>query len=347
MNYKYDKPLSEMIIKDIIKKHFPDQKISILNEITNSFVNSVYSFKLGSERNFILKFNNPRWPKKQQREIESMMKAKLETTIPIPEIVAISSPGDSYMYMIQEKAPGVELRQAIRSNKLSSDEINSIIKTIGSYLGELHKIKFAFFGDFSSVYSEVDRTLNYIWGNRFDNWSDCFTAFCFDILHWVDRDSFPNYHSKLEKKILEYVQLIPDTQDACFVHSDFQPSNIIVDNGRVSAIIDFEWSFAGSASFDFHMTRAGFHFSEFPTFSESNIYTKYSDLTFDIIDKLFTEGYMSTNNQKLKSYPKDFLDFIWLLYMVGSWSWTTQSSSEVEISKFKDDIQNLYTKLFD
>lgn len=347
MTYKSSKPITKKQLNKIINNHFPEQKLLEIIEITESFVNPVYSFSLDNSEQFILKINNPRWPYKQQREIEAIKKAKAETTLPIPNLIAFSSPKDSFRYLILEKAPGIELREAVNNEKLTSNEIIEIIKHIGSFLGQLHNISFDFYGDFSSVYNLIDKNKNYLWGNRFESWPMCFKAFCLDIINWVDRESFSHYRKKIKEKINEYMELMPESENPCFVHSDIQPSNIIVNNTEISAIIDFEWSFAGSPSFDYHMTQAGFYFSIFPTLSSSRMYKTYSDINLERVKQAFLEGYRFTNNLLLKSIPPDLIDFIWLLYMIGSWKWTKQTSTKSELENFKNNIHSLYSKLID
>ncbi|NHJ39667.1 MAG: phosphotransferase [Asgard group archaeon] len=345
MSYKSSIPITKKQLSKIIKEHFPEQKIIKIVEITESFVNPVYSFSLDTYEEFILKVNNPRWPFKQQREIEAIKKAKTNTSIPIPNIITYSITNDPFSYTIFEKAPGIELREAINKEKLTSKEIINIIKKIGSYLGQLHNISFNFYGDFTSVYKLVDKNRNYLWGNRFDNWLSCFKAYCYDIINWVDKESFSNYRPKLKEKINEYMEQMPESENSCFVHSDIQPSNIIINETGISAIIDFEWSFAGSPSFDYHITQAGFYFSIFPTLSDSKMFKIYPDITLEKIRHAFLEGYRLNNNFTLKSMPPDLMDFIWLLYMIGSWNWTKQTSTKSELKRYKEDIQSLYSKI--
>lgn len=347
MAYKSDEQIIKKQLIKIIKNHFPNKKILKLTEITESFVNPVYSFSLDSNEQFILKFNNPRWPYKQQREIEAIIKAKSKSSVPIPNIIVFSSSESKFKYVIYDKAPGIELRKAVNSKELTSNEILNIVKKIGSYLGQLHKISFDFFGDFSSVYDLVDKTKNYLWGNRFESWTSCFEAYCLDILNWADRKSFPQYRKKLNKKIHEFMKIFPKSESPCFVHSDIQPSNIIINKNEISAIIDFEWSFAGSASFDFLLTQAGFYFSLFPTLSSSRMYKTYSDINLETIKQVFLDGYRLTNKATLKSMSSDLNDFIWLLYMIGSWEWTKQTSARNELDKYEADIHALYSRLID
>lgn len=347
LSYKINFPITNKLLDTIIKEHFPNNEIKSLSELEFSFVNSVYQFQLSDGSHYILKFNNPRWPYKQEREINAMELVRKRTSIPIPKIIVEHTSNDktNLTYMIQEKAPGINLRETILSGELTESEIIHLISKTGSYLGEMHSIKFDFFGDILPPKETKSNSDSNFWGKRFTNWSDCFTAFCVDILNWIDKESFPKYRKKIKRKITDYARKYPDYSQASFIHSDIQPSNIIVNNKEISALIDFEWAFAGSPSFEYSITRAGFYFSVFPSLSLSNIYSNYNNITKDTIDTAFLQGYRKTANHKLHDPPSDLTDFIWLLYMIGSWNWSIQTSTHEEIKQFKNDIHILYKKL--
>jgi len=247
--------------------------------------------------------------------------------------------------MIQEKASGRDFREAILSGALSESEVLDLISKTGSYLGEMHSVKFDFFGDILPIHKNKQNKNSYFWGKQFPDWQACFIAFCKDILNWVDTESFPQYRKKINEKILEYANLYPDYTKASFIHSDIQPSNIIIDNKKISAIIDFEWAFAGSPSFEYSITRAGFYFSIFPSLSISNIYSRYSNITKEVIDDAFLQGYRKITKQEIFDPPYGLTDFIWLLYLIGSWNWSVQISSKDQIKELEDDIHRLYKEL--
>jgi aminoglycoside phosphotransferase (APT) family kinase protein len=340
--YKSKINLSKKKIYSIIQEKFPNSKITSVTSIEDSFVNPIFSFVLQSGEEYILKVNNPQWPSKQNREIYAINYVSEHTSIPVPRIIADSTDG-SLSYLIMEKVTGIDLRNAVLSGSISSDDFLFLVKEIGSYLGQMHSLTFDFFGDMLTTNQILDNQ-QFFWGKQFKTWSDCFRAFCLDMLHWVDTTSFPDYRSLLREKINYYSSKMTDTEKACFVHSDIQPTNIIVNQDRISAIIDFEWSYAGSPSFDFFLTKAGFYFSAFPSLTPSKMYQNYPTISKDIIDRTFLNGYQITNKQPLISMPDDLMDFIWLLYMVGSWDWATQSSTIEEIKKHKEDIHELYLK---
>ena len=350
MPFKSDIPISEKKVHEIITHNFPNETIISIEEIKRSFVNPVYAIVLSNGQNFILRINNPHWPDKQKRELNALKLAQEKTSIPIPKTILFDSNQKliPYDYMIQEKAPGLELNTAITSEQLDEDQFERIIEQLASYLGELHSIQFDFFGDFSLKDvnpPKQDATISdRLWGSKYANWQSCFRAFCFDNLNWVDTSSFANMRKPLIKKIDEFSKMIPQPETACFVHSDIQPTNILVQKGKISAILDFEWSYAGSSSFDYSLTLAGLSFDSFPSLDKSNALSNYKALTKERIEKLFLDGYRKTYKGKIYSEPEGLGDFIWLLYMIGSWNWSIKSSSKEEISVMEKNIHDLYSR---
>lgn len=350
MPFKSEIPISEKNVHEIISNNFPNETINSISEIKRSFINPVYDIALSGDQNYILRINNPQWPNKQKRELEALKIAQEKTTIPIPKIALFDFEKQliPYDYMIQEKAPGIELNTAITSGQLNEDQFVKIIEQLASYLGELHSITFDFFGDFSLKDSEPikqEATENdRLWDSKYTDWQSCFKAFCFDNLNWVDTSSFANMRKPLIKKIDEFSKIIPQPATASFLHSDIQPTNILVKNGEISAILDFEWSYAGSASFDYDLTLAGLYFDNFPSLEESYVLTIYNTLTKERIEKLFLIGYKKTYKGKIYSEPEGLRDFIWLLFMIGSWTWAVKSSTKEEIQQYEKDIHELYSR---
>lgn len=348
MPYKSQIPLSEKQIHKIIQDHFPNEKSIRISEIEKSFVNPVYEFKLSNNESYILKVNNPEWPTKQTRELKAMVIAEKNTTIPLPQVIADQLTTDThpFSYLIFEKLPGNDLRDIVEQNLITKKEFLSIVRKVGFHLGELHSITFDHFGDFCvKQENNSKKSSNYFWGKQFTNWADCFKAFCYDMLNWVDRTSFPNYRKPLEWKINELSEKIEEPNEkGCFVHSDIQPTNILIKNGRITGIIDFEWSYAGSPSFDFHLTKAGFYFSAFPSLDESIIITQL-DMNQEEIHKELLAGYQTSYKKQLANISDELFDFVWLLYMIGSWNWSVSSSTPEEIKAYEKSIHELFSRL--
>jgi len=346
MSYKTREPLSSQTLQKMIVKHFPKQKISSIHEVSQSFVNRVYFFRLNNGAEFFLKINNPLWSFKQKRELEAIALVKEKTTVPVPTIRAISPPDEPLTYMIMEKAPGRELGSALRSAQWSKTAFLDVIKDVGGYLGELQKVSFDFYGDFSAPSLSPSKVPSTLWGQQFSAFSECLNAFCFQVLNWVDTESFPKIRKRLIKIIPRYLETIEDHSPACLVHSDIQPSNIIVEGKKITAIIDFEWAFAGTSNLDFHLTKAGFCFSSFPSLASDSSFSAFFQVSEEELTHALMTGYSARSSKPIVPYPDNFGEFIWLLYIIGSWRWITESSTPQEIDQLKDGVYSLFRQLF-
>jgi len=62
---------------------------------------------------------------------------------------------------------------------------------------------------------------------------------------------------ELTKQIMEELLDHPatDWRESCFVHGDIvNPSNILVENGEITGILDFEWALVGDPAWEFAFT---------------------------------------------------------------------------------------------
>ncbi|MCF2144694.1 MAG: aminoglycoside phosphotransferase family protein [Candidatus Heimdallarchaeota archaeon] len=346
MSYKTKRPLSKKTVQKLLLQHFPHQSVESFQEVPKSFVNKVYSFRVSSGEEYILKVNNPHWPEKQRREALALTLVKEQTSIPVPMIYAQSPPKSPISYLILEKVPGVELKDALREGLLEQTTALKLFKEVGRYLGELQKISFDFFGDFS-VGSLSHSSSNFLWGRTFPTFKECLRAFAFEVLNWVDTNTFPAIRKKLHKVIPTYLEQIHDPSSPCLVHSDIQASNILIQDGTISALLDFEWAFAGTSSFDLTLAKAGFYFSTFPSLApNSSPLALTEDNYFKEISRALDAGFQSSSSQPVIPYPEDFPAFVWLLYLIGSWRWTTRLLSFAERRRLKRKILSLSAQFF-
>jgi Ser/Thr protein kinase RdoA (MazF antagonist) len=346
--YKENIKISTDDLLTIIRKDFPEEAINDLSPLPNSFINPIFKITLTNSSSYILKINNPHWPQKQTRELYAMRLAASKTSLPIPRVVNSHDASDffPFSYHIQEYVSGFDLRKAVIEYQMTGNEFLSVIKKIGHFLGELHNISFNLFGDFTIPLEKcssfvVETREQFLWHNQFKTWPECFRAYCLDVLYWVDRSSFSSYRPKLREKIEKFMDEIHIPPYPCFVHSDIQPSNVIISNKKVVGIVDFEWAYAGSAYFDYLLTSTGFSTSLYPTFETSSLLSVLPEIDPQKIARSFLSGYVETSNIRLKRERKELADFVSLLYLIGSWNWYKQSSSSSEITLLEKRIREL------
>jgi Ser/Thr protein kinase RdoA (MazF antagonist) len=198
-----------------------------MNEVEDSHSSSVYKCTLVNGENVFLKI--PFSKLKFQRELEAYEILKGRVAIPI--LINYWS-GD-------EECPGAFLLSEFKGKPLTYKTTPSIAYQVGILHAEMHSIR-----------PTAERVLTGI-KNEFPNWSqfveDQFYSFAEDVKEILDEPLFKKAIGKFE----EMKQQLPSPDGPSFVHMDFRPANIIVDDDKVLGMIDFESVRFGSTEVDF------------------------------------------------------------------------------------------------
>lgn len=68
-----------------------------------------------------------------------------------------------------------------------------------------------------------------------------------DVQQWLGPDTFKKVQRILNQESQRLAEL---DAESCFVHGDFNPSNILIDQGQVSGVLDWDYSHAGTPYMD-------------------------------------------------------------------------------------------------
>lgn len=207
-------------------QQFGLQVLSI-NEVEDSFSSTVYKCTLPNTENVFLKISFSKL--KYQRELEAY--EILKGSVSIPVMLDYWS-GD-------EECAGALLLSELKGKPLTSKATPTVAYQVGVLHAEMH-----------SISPPANKVLMGI-KNEFPNWSNFvehqFYSFAKDVKDILDEQLYKKSIEKFEKMKQE----LPSPDGPRFVHMDFRPANIIVDNDKVSGIIDFESVRFGSTEIDF------------------------------------------------------------------------------------------------
>lgn len=202
-------------------------KVLSINEVEDSHSSTVYKCILSNGDKVFLKI--PFTKLKYQRELEAY--EILKGSVSIPEMMDYWT-GD-------EDCPGAFLLSELKGKPLTSNATPTIAFQVGVLQAEMHSIR-----------PLSEQMLTCI-KNEFPNWSHFveqkFYSFAEDVRDILDEQLYKKAIEKFEKM----KQKLPSPDGPSFVHMDFRPANIIVDNDKVSGIIDFESVRFGSTEVDF------------------------------------------------------------------------------------------------
>jgi len=131
--------ISNKIIGDVIKKHFPERSISKIKD-KGTMVKHNFKLYLDNGEIIYLKVKmHPEWGDiKHEEKVTEML---LQNNIPAPKVLAaeVSKKIMPYDYLIQEEVYGEKLSELLY--KEDREDILNIYKAMGRYYRKLHSIK--------------------------------------------------------------------------------------------------------------------------------------------------------------------------------------------------------------
>lgn len=202
-------------------------EIQSINEVEDSHSSTVYKCTLPKGNNVFLKI--PFTKLKFQRELEAY--EILKGRVSIPDLLDYW-PGD-------EECPGAFLLSELKGTPLTTKVSPAIAFQVGILQAEMHNIQ-----------PPEDKELMGI-QNEYSNWSDFvekqFYSFAEDVKDVLD----PSLYEQAIERFEKLKHQLPAPDGPSFVHMDFRPANIIVDDNLVAGMIDFESVRFGSTEMDF------------------------------------------------------------------------------------------------
>ncbi|KAJ5109907.1 hypothetical protein N7532_002552 [Penicillium argentinense] len=176
------------------------------------------------ENNLVVKSGDIR-----AHEAQTLQFIAAKTTIPVPKVHNIHYEDGKVMAIVMDYIPGKRLDEAW--DTLDSHQKLSIANELHSYLSQLRKLKGDYIGAIGRGQAIIGQ-ISSLEGGPFDSEQQFNEFILGDIV-------------KSAPKILRHYAkyALMDNHDIVFTHSDLSPRNILVDGGRVTAIID--WEYAG------------------------------------------------------------------------------------------------------
>lgn len=209
-------------------------------KINEGFRHHVWKVKTNQEDNAVLKVFGEEWNDSSQRCMkEAKIYSLLKSEIPLPKLIDFSAE-ESCNYLLMEDVKGISLSRHLINNEEPNKDI---IKEAANTLAKIHSIDgYSIFKDFSNE-------------NSFDN----------VIGTNNDIERIPDKKQKsLIKEIIIQIKNHPLSDklrktDNVLVHGDYKVSNIIVNDGHISAIVDWEDAHIGSIYTDFKIIQEFSH----------------------------------------------------------------------------------------
>lgn len=170
-----------------------------------------------------------------------------ETDVPVSRVVAIDTSKTlvPYDYLILTKMPGQTI--STTAAELPQADRTAIGYSAGQYLATLHNHTFSQFG----------LLYNILAGKPQPDWA----AYVADHFRYYQGQVqalsllSADVHERIDALLVRMQPLLAAVQQGVFIHGDYHFLNLLQQDGRVSAVLDFDWAASGDPSWDFRIDR--------------------------------------------------------------------------------------------
>ncbi|RAV08181.1 phosphotransferase family protein [Paenibacillus contaminans] len=204
--------------------------VSAIKDVPESYSSEVYKLELADGEIVYAKIPYNR--DKLYREYRIL--EKLQQVLPVPKVLELW-PGD-------ESISGALLLSAIQGEPCSGEMDEKLAYEIGVCHAKLHEVTMPGYGyevqDGFRFLERNDWRLHI--RNNFEKWKKP----CQEILE-------AGLFTRCVDYFDEAFHALPQQDGPCIVHMDFRPGNILLHDGKVAGIIDFESARGGSSEIDF------------------------------------------------------------------------------------------------
>ncbi len=211
-------------------------RISDLTYIEKGIVHYMYSFRLeyveGAEthsKDLILRMREHKYRDDLRKEFRALQTLH-PTSIPVPEVFDMGEDMLGFCFMTMEKAQGRTMVEALEG--MGEAEQAEMWKRLIELLADMHKLDWE-----SAGFGFLDPPVGeYGYAN---GWLAIFKEY-FEQVQLYDMTPIPNWLEENKPPSDRYVPL----------HGDYQPDNVIVHNGRIAAVVDWNDIHIGDAAYD-------------------------------------------------------------------------------------------------
>lgn len=262
----------------VAKKEFPYRETVDIYPAEGGFAHDTFFIDFEDE-SFVLKINgladlvekqNQDWNARFETESYVLDLIHQKSDIPVPECVARDTSESTIpeYYHILRKMKGytpAESSSKPAFRDLGENKKKRILHQAGENISKLHQIQFEDFGELRVENEKLTV-------EKVDGWSKLFRNM---ILFWIDQvegGQFDDLVSEIRKAVENNLNLIEDVETPVLVHREVDTKNILVEDGELSAILDWEACVAGHGEFDL-VTTEGRMIAH--SFSTDRVWEKY------------------------------------------------------------------------
>lgn len=239
----------EHIIQDVVKKVDPSEIVS-RERIIKGEANEVYLVKTSSGKELIVRISHGEEPRFESEKWA--IDACREVGVPAPKVLLIENLKNDEKQLavnVQEKLPGIPLNEI---EDLDVGQKNSCLQQAGLLLSKIHSLSVSGYGGTDSEGR-----------GKYDSIKEVVSSLCLKEVEikrigsekGFDLDSIDQAFQLLKEGAESYGNMPPS-----LLHNDYGPKHLLVDQGVVTGVIDFENAEGGDPVKEF--ARWDFFFGE-------------------------------------------------------------------------------------
>ncbi|WP_332898895.1 phosphotransferase family protein [Haladaptatus sp. CMSO5] len=221
-------------VRAIVAREFPDREVASVTPTTRGNQKETAVVRFTDGATVVVQHTDD----SDALATESMLaqRVRAETSVPVPRQLAQGTL-DARAYVVVEHADGADLHERFTGFAVARQQ--SLAAAFGRYLAEVHEVcSFDAFGDVVWDSETADFRVTGL-----DNWASWFRVYA---LAGVDTlpAAFDDFRERLRDVFVHAA--IPESPASCLYPWDFRPGNALVQDGTVTALIDWGDPLAGA-----------------------------------------------------------------------------------------------------
>lgn len=242
-------------IREIVSREFQASPRSI-KEISGGASHNAYSVLLENSEEYFIKFSDYDWSGLPEHEhgfpIDAPVLRYLSTSdkIPTPRLKAFDNSEENFdfKYMIAEKVRGDNMFEAWDKVDLST------VREAGRVLAWLHE-SFSF-KDHGKLGWRDGGEKMYVEESK--AWDSMVEDIRYTFSENLEDTGFAEYRSEMEELFEDNKDILREDPPSVLVHQEFGPRNMLVDQGEISGVVDWERAISADPEYDLFMAERQF-----------------------------------------------------------------------------------------
>jgi len=245
----------EEMVQKIIDKEFPDKKPLDIYTTEGGFAHDTF-FVDFPKNSFVIKINGLSdineekidWDASFETEPYILDLVRQKTDIPVPKPVARDTSKSTipeYYHIIRKMEGNAPTTHSSQKSfkELKESEKKQILQQIGQNIAKLHQVQFENFGELKIKNREITV-------DKAKNWSELFQQITSFWIDQVENGKFNDLVPELRQAIRNNLGLIENVETPVLVHREIDAKNILIKDGELTAILDWEYCVAGHGELD-------------------------------------------------------------------------------------------------